>query len=196
MAGDERAGEGADARAFEPLAARASDWDREQAAECLKRHFSEGRLTLEEFSERLGGVYAARTHDDLRQIGLNPTGSAAKGFSLVTPPATPREQAMACPEAASQIPQRTIGAASLLVVWALVSAGILWAGEGVGIAILGPPAFVALSLILCAVSCAALALLLAGTLWLLGALWPRALARDGKRMAFSEILKHFGASWK
>jgi hypothetical protein len=44
---------------------RASDAEREQFAERLGAAVGEGRITLEEYSERVGAVYAARTHGDL-----------------------------------------------------------------------------------------------------------------------------------
>jgi Domain of unknown function (DUF1707) len=47
---------------------RASDSDREHAAEALRSQFAEGRLTLEEFNERTSAVYAARTWTDLRDL--------------------------------------------------------------------------------------------------------------------------------
>jgi hypothetical protein len=43
----------------------ASDAEREQVAERLRAAAGEGRLTAEELSERLGHVYAARTHGEL-----------------------------------------------------------------------------------------------------------------------------------
>jgi hypothetical protein len=47
---------------------RASTADRESAIEILKTGFSEGRLTQEEYSERVGLAYASRTYDDLTAI--------------------------------------------------------------------------------------------------------------------------------
>lgn len=44
---------------------RASDADRENAVAILRHHCTEGRLTLDEFSDRLPEVYAARTWADL-----------------------------------------------------------------------------------------------------------------------------------
>lgn len=40
---------------------RASDDDRQRVIAVLQRHTQAGRLTLEEFSERVGEVYTART---------------------------------------------------------------------------------------------------------------------------------------
>jgi hypothetical protein len=47
---------------------RASNADRECAIEILKSGFAEGRLTQEEYSERVGLAYASRTYDDLTAI--------------------------------------------------------------------------------------------------------------------------------
>jgi len=47
---------------------RASDADREAVAERLRQAHAEGRLTIEEFQERLDTTYAARTHGDLAPL--------------------------------------------------------------------------------------------------------------------------------
>jgi hypothetical protein len=47
---------------------RASDEDRRRAVAALERHTEAGRLTLEEFSQRIGDVYAARTLGDLAVV--------------------------------------------------------------------------------------------------------------------------------
>jgi hypothetical protein len=47
---------------------RASDSDREQAVEVLRGQHAEGRLTLEEFDERMSAAYAAKTWTDLRAL--------------------------------------------------------------------------------------------------------------------------------
>jgi hypothetical protein len=44
---------------------RASDADRERTATLLREHHAEGRLTGEEFHERLDAAYAAKTLGDL-----------------------------------------------------------------------------------------------------------------------------------
>jgi hypothetical protein len=44
---------------------RASDSDREHTAAWLHESYSEGRLTLDEFQERLQHAYAAKTHGEL-----------------------------------------------------------------------------------------------------------------------------------
>jgi hypothetical protein len=47
---------------------RASDEDRDRAASLLREHHAVGRLTPQEFSERLDKVYEARTLGDLDQL--------------------------------------------------------------------------------------------------------------------------------
>ena len=44
---------------------RASDGEREQTVELLRAHAADGRLTVEEFSERVDEAYAARTRAEL-----------------------------------------------------------------------------------------------------------------------------------
>jgi hypothetical protein len=50
-------------------ALRASDADRERAVVLLREHAAEGRLTLEEFTERMSAAYLARTTDELEDLG-------------------------------------------------------------------------------------------------------------------------------
>jgi hypothetical protein len=59
----------------------ASDEERDRTAEQLRQHSSAGCLALEEFAERLGAVYEARTFGeldtlmaDLPRPGLTPPG--------------------------------------------------------------------------------------------------------------------------
>ncbi|PZF86993.1 DUF1707 SHOCT-like domain-containing protein [Micromonospora deserti] len=47
---------------------RASDDDRHRVVADLQRHTAAGRLTLDEFSERVGAVWAARTIGDLAAL--------------------------------------------------------------------------------------------------------------------------------
>jgi hypothetical protein len=47
---------------------RASDADRERTAELLREHHAVGRLTAEEFNDRLERAFAARTLGDLDEL--------------------------------------------------------------------------------------------------------------------------------
>ncbi|MFI1991866.1 DUF1707 domain-containing protein [Actinoplanes sp. NPDC020271] len=51
-----------------PVPAPIDDGDRERVAELLQRACGEGRLTLEEFSVRVGAVWAAETDADLARV--------------------------------------------------------------------------------------------------------------------------------
>lgn len=50
---------------------RASDAEREQAVERLRKASVEGRLTLEEVVERSEAAYAAKTHRELERLTLD-----------------------------------------------------------------------------------------------------------------------------
>jgi hypothetical protein len=52
-------------------ALRASDVERERTVELLRRHSVDGRLTLEEFAQRMGAAYEARTRDELDELTLD-----------------------------------------------------------------------------------------------------------------------------
>ncbi|MGW5876451.1 DUF1707 SHOCT-like domain-containing protein [Nocardiopsis terrae] len=47
---------------------RSSDSERDRVAQLLQEHFAQGRLDHEEFTERLGEVYRARTVDELARV--------------------------------------------------------------------------------------------------------------------------------
>src|SRR5690349_1434349 len=67
---------------------RASDAEREAVAERLGGAAAEGRLTLEEFSERIAAVYAARTQGELVPL-------------VADLPVAPAPAALAVPQAAA-----------------------------------------------------------------------------------------------
>jgi hypothetical protein len=51
-----------------PADFRASDADRERAAQDIREHYAAGRLTEDEMTERVEAAYAARTESDLRRL--------------------------------------------------------------------------------------------------------------------------------
>ena len=66
-----------------PGGMRASDADRERAAEVLQAGFAEGRLDKDEYDSLLGQVYTARTQADLATL----TSQLPRGGSLLYPAA-------------------------------------------------------------------------------------------------------------
>jgi len=71
---------------------RASDADRDRAAAALREHLAAGRLTIEEFDERLDRAYAAKTLGELDELMADlPTADLDQlpGSSLDRPAAGP-----------------------------------------------------------------------------------------------------------
>jgi hypothetical protein len=69
-----------------PEQVRASDAEREAVADRLNGAVGEGRLTLEEFTDRVGAAYAARTHGELEVLVTDlPAGSASTPRATLAP---------------------------------------------------------------------------------------------------------------
>ncbi|MBO0828463.1 MAG: DUF1707 domain-containing protein [Streptosporangiales bacterium] len=103
-------------RAADGPAVRVGDAERDVAAHELGEHYAVGRLTADEFRDRLGRVFAARTEADLDVV------LADLPRSVVESPVDRRS---------SRVPVRTLAAAGLLALG-------LGAGVGVGHAHTGP----------------------------------------------------------
>jgi len=77
----------AQATSVEP-AVRASDAERDQAAEILRAAYAEGRLTRAELDERTGAAYAAKTRADLHGLTSDLPGAVpAETTAYGRPPA-------------------------------------------------------------------------------------------------------------
>src|ERR1700761_7246105 len=50
---------------------RASDADRETVVTTLREAYMAGRLTMDEFDERMSSAYGSRTYGDLRQLTVD-----------------------------------------------------------------------------------------------------------------------------
>jgi hypothetical protein len=111
---------------------RASDADREQLVEQLRQHHTEGRLTLEELTERTERAYAARTLGDLDALTTDlPAGSPGAGTAPAGAPGPDRPPAAAGQAAARAALLRSLlwyGLLSvvLLVVWAMSGSDYFW----------------------------------------------------------------------
>lgn len=71
---------------------RASDAERESVVAALRDAYTEGRLTLDEFTERTADAYAGRTWDDLRAVTVDLPVRPALGPKELAKP-EPRELA-------------------------------------------------------------------------------------------------------
>ena len=98
---------------------RAADADREHVAELLQRHTAAGRLTLDEYEQRVTAAWRASTLGELAALTAD------------LPTARPRQRA------ASRPPTAVLVAASALVAL-LVLAGLLAVTGAAGWAHMGP----------------------------------------------------------
>jgi hypothetical protein len=87
---------------------RASDEDRQQVIRALERHATEGRLSLDEYADRVDRTLAARTHGQLAEITSD----------LPAEPTPPPDRAGSTGSGASQL-----GVAFLLALLALIAVG-------------------------------------------------------------------------
>ena len=114
---------------------RASDADRERTVELLREHHAVGRLTADEFNERLDRAYAAKTRGDLDDLltdlpaidlyrlpsaGIRPTRRRGSG------PLRQVDDGSLLP--ARSAPWLTWGAVSLLLATAWLVAGVASGG--------------------------------------------------------------------
>ena len=76
---------------------RASDADRDRVAGALREHLAAGRLTLDEFNDRLDKAYAARTAGELGEVLADLPGADLEQL----PDALPRRPAGGPPHPAS-----------------------------------------------------------------------------------------------
>jgi hypothetical protein len=108
----------------DPGEIRASDADREQAAEALREHFAAGRLSEDELSERIDAVYRAMTVQELGRVrGDLPQLPASRRASRA-------ELAERRAELRPQLLQHAGGAFTpfiiCTVIWAASGAGEFW----------------------------------------------------------------------
>src|ERR1700712_5360039 len=79
-------------------AMRAADSDRQAVATALGRHLSDGRLTVEEYDERLTRTYAARTYGELGVLLADlPAGTPARPAAPASAPVLlPEDRSAGC----------------------------------------------------------------------------------------------------
>ncbi len=114
-------------------AIRASDHDREHVVEILRTQYAEGRLTLEEFDERMTAAYAGRTWGDLLDLTNDLPADVRLGADLATARSRPVGQLPADqrpPQRPSTLmPLRLVPLIPLLLA-GVVLASIAWGGMG------------------------------------------------------------------
>jgi len=113
---------------------RASDADRERVVEILRQHNVEGRITAEEFEERMAAAYGARTMGALAELTTDlPVDLAehARRQAELARKAKPRKPLI------RQAREEVAGWASLAVVlstvWYIAGGGYFWPAWPLGI---------------------------------------------------------------
>ncbi len=111
---------------------RASDVDREAVVAILREAYTVGRLTLDEFDERVAAAYAGKTWGDLRELTtdlpVQPVlGTDIPGRELALPAVLPSHQPRPEPEPnreprppAGQARRRPVAILIPVVVWTLL----------------------------------------------------------------------------
>ena len=110
---------------------RASDADREQFAERLRRAAGEGRIVAEELEERLEVVFSARTYGELDAVVADLPGTPVSRRERSRTPALPRPALIVAivfllPVVVSMLIAAVVVITTLFTAWALVLALGWW----------------------------------------------------------------------
>jgi len=109
---------------------RIGDREREATAAELREHFAHGRLTLEEFNQRLDAVFAAKTQRDLTRITSDLPHVRTSGTPLPSARTRPGQQFTAG-SAAGWTDGGTPGASSADSAQSAASPAVMWPGSAV-----------------------------------------------------------------
>jgi hypothetical protein len=105
---------------------RASDQDRDVVVATLRDAYTAGRLTLEEFDERMSAAYASRTWGELRKLTEDLPAQPVLGSDVpgrpLPPPALPRHP----PRSGGLLPPATrrrhpVGLFPLVALWIVIA---------------------------------------------------------------------------
>jgi hypothetical protein len=115
---------------------RASDADRERTSELLREHHAQGRLTPEEFNERLDQVFAAKTIGELDALLADMPGIDLYRLPAAdirpAPPGVRRGRAGSAVDRRGEGPITPRGTATW-AAWAAISTALFLAWLGVGL---------------------------------------------------------------
>ena len=105
---------------------RASDQERESVVDVLREAYTDGRLTLDEFTERTSAAYAAKTWSDLRELTADLPAEPPLGADLNHPWQAGQPQAVPPARVPYQARRdRPLGhLLPILFVWILIEAAV------------------------------------------------------------------------
>jgi hypothetical protein len=103
---------------------RASDQERQSVVDVLREAFTDGRLTLDEFEERMTAAYAAKTWTDLRHLTGDLPVEPLLGTDLSLRPPTLQPQVMtpAAPPNRRRPPRPLGRLLPVVFIWILIAA--------------------------------------------------------------------------
>ncbi|MEU8265984.1 DUF1707 domain-containing protein [Sphaerisporangium sp. NPDC049002] len=102
---------------------RASDGDRDRVAAALREHCAEGRLTMDEFNERLELVYAGRTFGDLQKLTADLPDIDLRALPATAQPSAERPESKAEKDLRAAWGAWASAVAVTSVIWALTDFG-------------------------------------------------------------------------
>ncbi|HEY5848494.1 MAG TPA: DUF1707 domain-containing protein [Microlunatus sp.] len=111
----------------DPVPQRIGDTDRDQAADALREHLAQGRISQDEFDERMSVALSAKTAADLEPLFADlpePRPAALKGvepMSTPWPAYNPPPPAVPAPRPAAEVPAVNSNWATGLMVAATVA---------------------------------------------------------------------------
>jgi hypothetical protein len=115
---------------------RASDKERDSVVDVLRDAYTDGRLTLDEFEERMAAAYAAKTWTDLRQLTGDLPVEPLLGADLNHRPQAAQLQAVVPAAVPSRPRHRSPGLLLPVVfVWILFAAAAGWPSEAAALSV-------------------------------------------------------------
>ncbi|MET7332524.1 DUF1707 domain-containing protein [Nonomuraea sp. NPDC005650] len=100
---------------------RASDGDRDRVAAILREHTAQGRITMDEFNERLEELYKSKTYGELARLTVDLPDVDLRNRPAVVPQNSPAKRAGAHPGIRAAWSAWAAASGINWVIWLIVS---------------------------------------------------------------------------
>ncbi|MFI7127702.1 DUF1707 domain-containing protein [Nonomuraea sp. NPDC050153] len=100
---------------------RASDADRDRVAAILREHTAQGRITMEEFNERLEQLYKSRTYGELARLTVDLPDVDLRNRPATVPQSSPAKRAGTHPGIRAAWSAWAAASGINWVIWLIVS---------------------------------------------------------------------------